>query len=136
MTLDATPETGNWYSDATATFGDRLTAAREAAGLETRELAERLGVRTKTVAAWENDLSEPRANRVQMLSGMLGVSLIWLLTGEGEGVTPPDARREVQSGAAELLAELREVRSGIGSLNDRLGRLEARLKLEFAREAA
>lgn len=136
MTQDATLETRNWYSDATATFGDRLTAAREAAGLETRDLAERLGVRAKTVAAWENDMAEPRANRVQMLAGMLGVSLVWLLTGEGEGVSPPDARKAVRPGAAELLAELREVRSGIGSLAERLGRLEARLKLELAREAA
>ena len=39
-------------------------------------------------------------------------------------------------GAVELLAEMREVRAGIGSLSERLGRLEARLRLALAREAA
>lgn len=136
MTKDATPVTANWYSDETATFGDRLTAAREAAGLSSCDLAQRLGVRLKTVQAWENDMMEPRANRVQMLAGMLNVSLIWLLTGEGAGVVPPDARPELPEGAVELLAEMREVRAGIGSLSERLGRLEARLKLALAREAA
>ena len=135
MTKDETPGTAGWFSDATATFGDRLTAAREAAGLSQRALGERLGVRAKTVAAWENDMAEPRANRVQMLAGMLGVSLIWLLTGEGEGVAPPDARPDTPGRAAELLAELREVRAGIGSLSERIGRLEARLRLELARAA-
>ena len=136
MTKDATAETANWYSEPTATFGDRLTAAREAAGLTSRDLAQRLGVRLKTVQAWENDMMEPRANRVQMLAGMLNVSLIWLLTGEGAGVVPPDERREIPKEAVELLAEMREVRAGFGSLSERLGRLEARLKLALAREAA
>lgn len=135
MTKDAIQETAGWFGEATATFGDRLTAAREAAGLSQRELAERLGVREKTVAAWENDMAEPRGNRVQMLAGMLGVSLMWLLTGEGEGVAPPDAGRDTPGRAAELLAELREVRAGIGSLCERIGRLEARLRLELARAA-
>lgn len=134
MTQDATLDTRNWYSEATATFGDRLTAAREAAGLETRDLAGRLGVRARTVSAWENDRTEPRANRMPMLAGMLGVSLVWLLT--GEGVSAPDAREIVRPGATELLAELREVRSGIGSLAERLGRLEARLTRELLQEAA
>ncbi len=135
MTKDETPGTTGWFSEATATFGDRLTAAREGAGLSQRALAERLGVRAKTVVAWENDMAEPRGNRVQMLAGMLGVSLMWLLTGEGEGVAPPDARRDANGRAAELLAELREVRAGIGSLSERIGRLEARLRLELARAA-
>ena len=57
-----------WFSDETATFGDRLAGAREAQGLSQEDLARRLGVRLKTIQAWEDDLSEPRANRLQMMA--------------------------------------------------------------------
>jgi ribosome-binding protein aMBF1 (putative translation factor) len=67
-----------WYDADTTTFGDRMTGAREAAGLSQAELAKRLGVKVKTIRAWENDRSEPRANRLQMLAGILGVSIMWL----------------------------------------------------------
>ena len=70
----------DWYSDDAATFGDRLAAARENAGLSQKGLAEKLGVSHKIVRAWEDDMKEPRANRLQMLSGMLNVSLTWLLS--------------------------------------------------------
>ena len=45
-------------------FGDRLAAARDAAGMDAETLARRLGVRLKTLQDWENDISEPRANRL------------------------------------------------------------------------
>ena len=45
------------------------------------QLARRLGVKLATVRNWEDDRSEPRANRLQMLSGLLNVSFIWLMTG-------------------------------------------------------
>ncbi|MEZ5913851.1 MAG: helix-turn-helix transcriptional regulator, partial [Paracoccaceae bacterium] len=44
-TLETAAESAeNWYSEEAATFGDRLAAAREAAGLSQAELAQRLGV--------------------------------------------------------------------------------------------
>jgi len=75
----------NWYSEDAATFGDRLAAAREAAGLSQKAMAERLGVKMGTYRNWEDDASEPRANRLTLLAGMLGVSMRWLMTGEGQG---------------------------------------------------
>lgn len=115
----------NWYSNDAATFGDRVAAAREARQLSAKTLAKRLGVATKTVEAWENDLSEPRANKLQMLSGILNVSMPWLLTGEGEGIEP-DA---VPGGdVTELLTELRTLRAEIMGAAERLGVLEKRLK--------
>ena len=59
-------ETGNWYAADVATFGDRLAGAREAAGLAQEDLAQRLGVRLTTVQAWEEDMAEPRGNRLQL----------------------------------------------------------------------
>jgi DNA-binding transcriptional regulator YiaG len=46
----------DWYSNETATFGDRVAGAREALQLSQNELAKRLGVKVKTVRGWENDM--------------------------------------------------------------------------------
>src|SRR5690554_4232762 len=73
----------NWYGLDMATFGDRVAAAREAAGMSRKQMARRLGVKLGTVRGWEDDLSEPRANKLSMMAGLLNVSIVWLLTGEG-----------------------------------------------------
>ncbi|MEO1291404.1 MAG: helix-turn-helix domain-containing protein [Pseudomonadota bacterium] len=80
-----------YFSDEQATLGDRIAAARQQAGLTQLELANRLGVGAKVISAWENDRREPRANRLQMMAGMLNVSVVWLLTGVGDDVAPPSA---------------------------------------------
>jgi transcriptional regulator with XRE-family HTH domain len=52
---------------AADTFGGRIRAAREGAGLSERELARRLGLDPGTVAAWERDEVRrpfPRIRRV------------------------------------------------------------------------
>lgn len=122
----------NWYSDAQATLGDRLVAAREAAGLTQSALATRLGVRSKTLRGWENDLAEPRANRLQMLAAMLGVSLRWLLTGEGDGGAPaPDAAGSPEARDAALartLSDLRLMRAEMLAMGERMGQMEKRLR--------
>ena len=123
---DTVSEQG-WYSDATATFGDRVAAGREAVGLSQSELARKLGVRLHTVQAWEDDRSEPRANRLQMLSGVLNVSLLWLLKGDGDGVAAP-GDTEVDGDIAALLMEIRQVRAAIMQSTDKLGALEKRLR--------
>ena len=116
----------NWYADDAATFGDRLAAAREAQDMSQEALARRLGVALSTIEGWENDLREPRANRLQMLSGVLDVSLSWLLTGEGTGVDP-DADFSVTDLSA-LLHEMRVLQAEMQQSAARLGVLEKRLK--------
>ena len=116
----------DWFSEDAATFGDRLAAAREAAGLDQSALAEQLGVQVDTVDAWENDLREPRANRVQILSGLLGVTLTWLLTGTGEGPSADDA--ELPKSSADILAQIRQVRAAMSQNAERLGQLEKQLR--------
>ncbi|OOY05573.1 helix-turn-helix protein [Thioclava sp. ES.031] len=117
----------DWYGEASATFGDRLAGAREAAGLSQEDLATQLGVRLETLQAWEEDVLEPRANRLQMLSGMLNVTLMWLLTGSGEGLDGPPEQGEEAKAERALVREIREVRSGLEDLDVRLARLEKRL---------
>jgi HTH-type transcriptional regulator, cell division transcriptional repressor len=126
--MTVTPETGTgWYSDAAATFGDRITAAREAVGLSQEDLARRLGVKLKTIRAWEEDLAEPRANKLQMLAGLLNVSIRWLLTGEGEGVAAPD-EGQVPAEISALLVELRDVKTQLLRSADRVALIEKRLR--------
>lgn len=122
------PEDQDWYSEATATFGDRLAGAREAMGLTQAQLAKRLGVKAKTLRDWEEDLSEPRANRIQMLSGILNVSLSWLMTGEGEGIDAPDLGGDLPLGTRAALTELRQVQTEMSQLTGRMARLEKRLR--------
>ena len=122
-------ETHNdWFSEETATFGDRLAGAREAAGLKQVDLAEQLGVQPDSVEAWENDLREPRANRLQMLSGLLGVSLSWLLTGTGDGPDIDTQEAEIPMAASDILADIRKLRVEMAQNAERLGQLEKKLR--------
>ena len=118
--------TDDWFSEDNATFGDRVAAAREALGLTQSQLASRLGVRLGTVQNWESDRSEPRANKLQMLAGLLNVSIVWLLTGQGEGAPAPAADDDAET--LSLIAELREIRLAQARLMERLARVEKRLR--------
>lgn len=123
-------EDSDWYDPGTTTFGDRLTGAREAAGLDVDDLAHRLGVKTKTIRAWEEDRSEPRANRVSMLAGLTNVSLVWLMTGVGSG--PSD---DAFGPNGDLLKEVELLRRDTARMADRLGLLEHRLRARFEGDA-
>jgi len=128
MTDTTTDDDIGYFSEEAATFGDRVAAARHATGLTQESLSRKLGIKLKTLLAWENDVSEPRANKLQMLAGVLNVSLIWLLTGEGEGVPDPDAPGpSPEAEANDLLAELRGVHGEYRILGERLARLEKKL---------
>lgn len=121
-------EDQNWFSEDTATFGDRLAGAREAAGLSQAAFAGKLGVKPAVIAGWEDDLKEPRANRLSMVAGILGVSITWLLTGQGEGPEAPDLDDAMTDDLLDLLAEMRALRGQITASGDKLGRLEKRLR--------
>ncbi len=79
----------DYYGDEVSTLGERISVARERAGLSQQELAEALAIKSDMLENWENDVAEPRAQRMTMLGGILGVSAGWLLYGIGEGVPAP-----------------------------------------------
>ena len=116
----------NWFADDAATFGDRLAAARAARNMDQKALARRLGVAIKTLEGWENDLREPRANKLQMLAGVLNVSLSWLLTGEGDGVDDVEDADPIN--VSDILTEMRLLRTQMQRASEKLGVLEKRLK--------
>lgn len=114
------------FTNDAATFGDRIVAARQAMGLSEAQLARRMGIKGQTLRNWENDRAEPRANKLQMLAGMLNVSIIWLMSGEGQGVT------EIRTGPraeelAEMIEELGQIRSLQTDLANRTRQLERRM---------
>ena len=121
-----------WYDAETSTFGDRMTGAREAAGLSQAELARRLGVKVNTIRAWENDRSEPRANRLQMLAGMLGVSIMWLLNGEGDGLDGPVTHQDLPDDLVQILSDMRALKVEQSRLAETTSRLEKRLRLALS----
>ena len=125
---DVTQQNEDWFSEDTSTFGDRLAGAREAAGMTQAQLAKRLGVKLTTMQSWEDDLSEPRANRLTMMAGIIGVSFSWLLNGEGEGVEAPDMGQDLSDGVDELLLELRAIKVRIYRETERMGIVEKRLR--------
>ena len=116
------------WGDESSTFGDRLARAREYAGMSQGQLAHRLGVKAITLRNWEADRSEPRANRLQMLSGLLNVSIVWLMTGKGDGV-PDRADMDIATeDLSDLLTELRALRIEQNRLAEQAGRIERRLR--------
>lgn len=125
--VEVTETQQDWYGPDMATLGDRIAAAREGSGMTQAQLARRLGVKKSTLAGWEQDLSEPRANRMSMMAGILNVSIMWLMTGEGEGAASPDEDNAPRN-LRELLTDLRQLRSEMRENADRAARLEKRLK--------
>lgn len=123
-----TEDNNDWFGPDSATFGDRVAAARQAAGMNQTQLARRLGVKKATLTGWEQDLSEPRANKLSMLSGLLGVSMSWLLTGEGEGMSAPSELDVDIGDFSAVLRELRDLQVEMRANADRAARLEKKLR--------
>ncbi len=121
----------DWGDDA-STFGDRLARAREYMGMDQSQLARRLGVKLATIRNWEADRSEPRSNRMQMLSGLLNVSIIWLIAGEGDG-TPERDEETGGDEATALLGELHQLRLAQAELSKRTARIEKDLRKLLAK---
>ena len=116
-----------YYAADVATLGDRIAAAREAADMTPKQLAKRLGVKTSTLEDWEDDRADPRATRLTTMAGMLGVSVVWLLNGEGEGVAMPEAGGSSPE-LAKALADLAALRDEAEALAKKIGRVEKALR--------
>jgi ribosome-binding protein aMBF1 (putative translation factor) len=129
-----TKTTEGWFDPDATTFGDRVAGARQHADMTQAELAKRLGVQLKTLRGWEDDQAEPRANKLSMMAGLLNVSLLWLLSGEGEGPDSP-TMGDLSPDISEMLTEIRDIRAQMALSTDRLGRLEKNLRAKLREEA-
>lgn len=115
------------FDELSDTLGDRVLAARVAKGLTVAELAAQVGVDAGTVESWEANSSEPRATRMQMIAGLLDVSVIWLMCGEDNGTTNVRDQLLGTPIPPEVLDELRAVKETLRTALDRVEAIEARL---------
>ena len=97
------------------TIAGRIVRAREAAGMSTNELAERIGVTRKTMETWETDRAEPRSDKLNMLAGLMGVSPTWLLYGRG-GAPQESLGTSDISKIEDQLARLQELHDQTGDM--------------------
>lgn len=111
--------------DTTADIGSRITQAREAAGMTQQELAEHIGVRQEAVRRWERGSTSPRANRLDTIAGLLGVSISWLMIGRGDAPSQGADLDGIRDDLVAVRHALQQVLRDVDSLAVRLGGLEA-----------
>ncbi|MDQ0456016.1 helix-turn-helix domain-containing protein [Rhizobium paknamense] len=112
------------------TLGGRLSAARDAAGIDLSTLALLAGVPVQSLKAWEADRCEADPHGLADVAEALGVCGTWLATGEGAG---PDEDRASGSMIPVMRQELtrlmkmyEETGSMIEKLHQRIDDLEQR----------
>ncbi len=85
-----------------------------------------------TLRNWEEDRSEPCANRLQMIAGMLNVPIVWPASGQGGLPVALEPEVELDDGLEACLGELRRLRLEQAQMVEKLGRLEKRLRAAMA----
>ena len=107
------------------TLGGRLFQARDTAGMTVLQVIHRLGVRKATYLAWEADRSEPRANKLVALAGILNVSPTYLLSGLGRASPQPTKHKLVID---ELRLEIEQLEQTLKAANKMLNRIKSQAK--------
>ncbi len=110
--------------DLDTTLGGRISVAREASGMSVKQVVKQLGVRLATYEAWEADRSEPRANKLVALAGILNVSPSYLLGGLGNQPEPSDPKRLDNS---EITEQIQQLERNLKDANRTLRKIKALL---------
>ena len=105
-----------------STLGGRISQAREASGMSVAEVVKQLGVRANTYEAWESDRSEPRANKLVALAGILNVSPPYLLGGLG---VQPSKDIDDTADMDALAEQIKQIEKSLKDANRALRRLKA-----------
>ncbi len=71
------------------TINDRISARRRAQKMSQDELAKRIGITRVSISKWESGLNQPKGRYLNDLAAALGVTVDWLLTGDGEARGQP-----------------------------------------------
>ncbi|HMB77977.1 MAG TPA: helix-turn-helix transcriptional regulator [Kiloniellaceae bacterium] len=111
-----------------STLGSRIEQARDAKQYSARQLARRIGVKPETLENWERDRSEPRAEKLLKLAGILQVPMVWLLTGDTpeayEHPVNPTLTSEIVQKLDRATALQRELTGLLQDLADDVARLQ------------
>ena len=120
------PKRSIFYDDnEDTTLGGRVFQARESAGLTVSQVINRLGVRKATYLAWEADRSEPRANKLVALAGILNVSPTYLLSGLGRAAVQPLKHQQIID---ELRIEIEQLELTLKAASKMLSRIKSQAK--------
>lgn len=113
------------------TLGKRIRSLREKKGLNQSELAHELGLESPmAVSKYEKDQREPDVAKLIKVSDLFGVSMDWLLTGEGP-VQAGAALTETSDDDFVFIPQVRgEISAGEGSAPDDV----IELKIAFAKD--
>lgn len=85
-TSNAIEVTDGASADATpdlATFGGRIRYARTKCRMSQRQLAQQFDLTQGSTSLWERNESQPRLEFLPKLCSILGITLQWLLVGDG-----------------------------------------------------
>jgi transcriptional regulator with XRE-family HTH domain len=124
------PDTIDPFETTATTFGGRLEAARNAKGLSVARLGEKLGVKASSIEIWESGADTPRSNRIQMLAGLLNVSIVWLITGDSNGSTNVAETHTRPTIINDTLGEITQLKATLLDAHAKLEGLEQRLRAE------
>ena len=132
LTMVKVESDGNILSDGLVrdTLGARISKAREQSGMSLTTVAKLAGIKRDTLKSWEGDASEPRASKVNMLAGILGVSVTYFLADEGhKGELGSDvaSTEEMLSALQEQFRDLQESQQQIRIELDKIGQTLAKL---------
>ena len=112
-----------------STLGERISKARQEAGLTLNLASHLAGVKASTLRDWERDRSEPRVNKLVALAGIFGVSPTHLLAEEGNSSNPVVVTRGRRDKIIALLkAEIADIEEQQINLTQRLGKVVHLLK--------
>jgi transcriptional regulator with XRE-family HTH domain len=98
-------QTGRPSKEPRTEFGQRLLAAREAAGLSQAQVAGQLGITQKAYAVWERYPVALRPKQIEKVASILRVSVEYLFGGDSSksrGKGPAGKLRQVFERASQL----------------------------------
>ena len=113
------------------TLGARISKAREQSGLNLTTAAKLAGIKRATLKSWEIDASEPRVAKLNMLAGILGVSVTYFLADEGhKGELEEEniSREEMLSSLQTQFQTIHETQRQLSDALAEIGQTLARLK--------
>jgi transcriptional regulator with XRE-family HTH domain len=125
LTLDNVPLVKNVMEEddymTEKNIGARIREAREARGLSASDLARSAGVTPTAVWNWESNGTKPRPNALAALCKALGVTEVYILSGDGHLPNGKGSRNKLDSILDAAAAQIAIA----------LGIAEDRVKLKF-----
>ena len=120
------------------TFGMRLGDVREGLGLTKSAMAKSLGIAPSTWSSYENDITFPSPDTIDLFCELYNVNMGWLMTNEGPEYVD-SSEQAVENARNEILDMLSESalsREAAEDLLDKVMGLDSEIMKNILREIA